>query len=258
MIRRLLAITVFAVTAGSSLTFAERQLPPDGGFTQTLLPRHRLRLGGAHYRLEENETFERTTTATLLAEYAYASWGSVYLDVPVTRRDDSIDGNRSHLDNIATGGRFGLRWRDFYGAAGLEIEWPTGNDERGIGDDRLGRVESRLGLSWSPGPVYVTTAIRGNVQTNNRFRETEEETFDRAWIWEAEAGLVFDDFDVFMEFQRSMRFAPKERRLFSTQVAPGLRFKVGDDFHLSVAAPISIASEQEYDHGIVVVATFYP
>ncbi len=258
MIRNLLAIATLAVTAAPSLTYAERQLPPDGAFTQTLLPRHRVRLAGAHFQSEENETFERTTTATLLAEYAYASWGSVYFDVPVTRKDDSIDGDRSHLDNIATGGRFGLRWRDFYGAAGVEIEWPTGNDARGIGSNRLGRFESRLGLSWSPGPVYITTAIRGNVQTNSRFRETEEETFDRAWVWEAEAGLVFDGFDVFAEFQRKMRFAPKERRLFSTQVAPGLRFKIEDDFALSVAAPVSIASEQEYEHGVSVQATFYP
>ncbi len=228
------------------------------------MPADRLALEWVNLETRENEFFERTSTARLAGEYAFARWISIFGQIPYTRKMDSNDGVREHLDIASLGTRLGTRLgRTFYPAAAFEIGFATGNEDRGIGHKRLGFLEPRIGLIWAPHRFdwfYAATALRFNSQTNSRLRTTDpEEKFERAWIWEVEAGFRPDDvLDIFVEFQRKSVNEPEERALNTTVVAPGLRFRPARFFDFAVSVPLSVGSENEFQRGVLVRLTLYP
>ena len=266
--RRLACTPVLLLCISHSALFAapsnarEQSLPVQGGLTRILLPEDRLLLDWSTYQSDENGSFERTSTVRAIGEYAFASYASVFASIPYTRRMDPDEGKREHLDTASLGLRLGTRLgRSFYPAAALEIGFATGNQDRGIGHKRLGFMEPRLGFIWAPAGArwfYLATAFRWQSQTNSRFRETETERFERTWFWEAETGLRLDDLDLYFEFQRKGRIRPDDNRLHASTLAPGLRFRPDPAFHISVAVPLSMASEREFERGIIVRATLRP
>ncbi|MCR9142599.1 MAG: hypothetical protein NXI24_10130 [bacterium] len=249
---------------GARSSAKDAPLPINGNFNRTLLPAHRLALEWVNLESDENGLFERESTARLAGEYAFARWFSLFGQVPYTRKMDSEQGVREHLDMVSLGARLGTRLgRSFYPAAALEVGLATGNEDRGIGHKRLGFLEPRIGLLWSPHRFdwfYLATMLRFNSQTNSRLRTTNpDEKFERAWIWEAEAGFYVDDaFAVFVEFQRKSLTEPEERLINTTTVAPGLRFRPAPYFDLAVSVPLSVGSEKEFERGILARLTFYP
>ncbi|MEQ9362703.1 MAG: hypothetical protein RIF32_00585 [Leptospirales bacterium] len=236
----------------------------NGNFNRVLMPAHRVGLEWVNLEADEDGLFERTSTARLSGEYAFARWISVFGQLPYTRKTDTEEGVREHLDTVSIGTRLGTRLgRSFYPGAAFEVGFATGNEDRGIGHKRLGFLEPRIGLLWSPyrfDYIYLATTLRYNSQTNSRFRTTsKEEQFERAWFWEAEAGFRLDDsFDVFVEFQRKGLTEPEERTLHTTTVAPGLRFRPAPYFDLALSVPLSVGSEEEFQRGIFVRMTVYP
>lgn len=268
---RLLWLIAFALWPGQAMLSAPAVVskpsapyPVNGNFNRTLMPAHRLGLEWVNLESDQDGLFERTSTARVSAEYAFARWISFFGQVPYARKMDSEAGVREHLDIVSFGTRLGTRWgRSFYPAAAFEVGFATGNEDRGIGHKRLGFLEPRIGLIWSPVQarfLYLATALRFNSQTNSRLRTTsEEEQFERTWFWEAEAGLRLDDtFDVFVEYQRKGRTQPEERTLHTTTVAPGMRFRPAEFFDLAVSVPLSVGSEEEFERGIFVRMTIYP
>jgi len=111
-------------------------------------------------------------------ELAFARWGSVEFVVPYVVLDDDGDGGRpSDLDNIGVAlklASFAFEEHGLLVGGGIELDLPTGDDEKGIGSDHVVVVEPFLTAGIRRGPVALIARVAFGVPFNEQSDEKDE------------------------------------------------------------------------------------
>ena len=249
--------SVFLPTGLEARDPFQRTTPPDLIRMGSLIPANRAGIAFSNFELHEHEIFLRRRTGALFAEYAFGDVASISASVPYTVKHQTDVETREHVDNINLALRFAHGRRDWRPVYGLDAFLATGSDEAGIGSRLLGNLVPYGGAVYFGGSFSFAAILRWNTQTNNQFQEDENVRFQRTWLIELAAGWSWDALEIFLEYERKIRYAPKENRLNTSVFAPGLNYRFGEKFQLGVSIPYTTSKEGEFDAGIVIRGTYF-
>ena len=118
--------------------------------TESPIPETALKLGYTYAHLDGEEKGHEHTPFVGV-EYAFSRNLGLEVNAPYTFLDLEDGGSADHLGNIEVALKYAnytFADRDLLLAAAVAVELPTGDDDRGIGDDRGFVVEPTVSVGW--------------------------------------------------------------------------------------------------------------
>lgn len=111
------------------------------------LPENEARLEFSYTNVSDGGGDEFTLTGTV--EFAPVRWFSIEASAPFTHVDPDMGSSETRLGDVSVGFKFACFEFEEHGvllAAGVELGLPTGNEERGIGNDHVLEIEPWVGF----------------------------------------------------------------------------------------------------------------
>lgn len=115
--------------------------------TESPLPENEARLAFTYENLVGTDGHQYTLASTL--EIAPVRWFSVEFSAPFSHIDSEVGPSESRVGDLSLGLKFAcfaLEEQGILLASGIEFGLPTGNEERGIGNDHVLEIEPWLGF----------------------------------------------------------------------------------------------------------------
>lgn len=178
------------------------------------------------------------------AEFKLARWVSIEASAPITHLDPDMGSSDTRLGDASVGIKFASFAFEDDGillAAGLEVGLPTGNEEKGIGNDHVVEFEPWVGFGYKRDRFEWIGRIGVGLPTNqNGDKEADAELeWGTSFVYHVIEGrlaalLEIDGLDIYGE---------EEDGYDSVSITPGVRFYPFDDpdvsFGVGVRLPVT-------------------
>lgn len=210
------------------------------------------------YQFDNAEDGAQETTLRLEAEYAFSRNLSVELDVPYTWSDPTDSPNERNLGNID----IGLKWASYafekHGllvGGGIELVLPTGDDDVGIGNDHILKIEPFTDVGFKVDDFQIVGFLAFGIPTNDPDAEKDEEDLEL-------------EFSVAMLYQVLPRFAvgfevtgesvvSGDDNETVVNLTPVVKFQPSDDPNLEVGVGVSFPVSNDEDFESRVIASVF-
>lgn len=196
-------------------------------------------------RREEDDVYQRTRQISLVGEWAFVPWFSLYLKVPYA---DLVRTDRAKVDyweHIRLGLKFEGGWQKFGFVGGLYGDLSRGHNKVGDVAHDIGYLEPYAGMYLDLDIFYMTGAVRWNTETNPKLREEDDQEFRRRWFYDLSLGLRLRPVTLSVDLRYHNRYDPDDQIKKYLEIAPGLDWHIGSGFHLGVAGIFYTASESK-------------
>ena len=220
------------------------------------LPENEARLEFTHASLTDGEGHESTLTGTL--ELAPVRWFSVELAAPFTHLDPEEGGSETRLGNISTGFKFANFAFEEYGvllAGGLELGLPTGNEERGIGNDHVLEFEPWTGIGYKHDHHELIARVGVGIPTNQGSdpEADVEIEWGVSWLYH----LIEHRLATLLEVDGTNIIGKEEDGYNSVAITPGVRIHPFDNPDVSFGAGIRLPVTDDRDSHVQGIVTLF-
>ena len=224
--------------------------------TESPLPENEARIAFSYAALPEDEGDEFTLTASV--EFAPWDWFSIEVSLPLTHLDPTGAPSQTHLGNAAIGLKFATFALEDLGlllAAGVEVGLPTGDEERGIGNDHVIELEPWLGVGLKRGRFEWIARIGAGFPLNtNGDPEADAELH---WSTSILFHVIDDTIAVLVELDGLHVFGGEEDGYDGIAVTPCVRFAPfhTPDFTFGIGVRLPVGNDRDAD--VQVIFTVY-
>ncbi len=211
-----------------------QQINPDSYLHNYLLEPVLLNRAGFIYKYRDNlkpseqNLPVKQQTVSLLGEYQFQNFYSIYLEVPYNFQESEGRGKIQFWDHIKFINKFYLnhyRW-DFYG--GLSVELPRNHNIAGDVPSDVGYLEPYLGIGYRFNKIHTKFTLTWNTQYNQKFKEEVNQEFIRKWTGNLSAGYLFSSYPVkvWLESQYQYIYDPATQKKEFQIYGLGISYKI--------------------------------
>jgi len=275
-LRRIPAAVLCALSLHLAVAPAIAESPPDQGdehaghghtdplhflhplITESPLPENEARIEFTYADLGGGAGDEFTLTGTL--ELAPVRWFSLELSAPLSHLNPDGAPIETRLGNVGIGAKFATFAFEEHGlllAAGVELSLPTGDDDRGIGNDHVLEVEPWTGFGFRRDRLEWLGRIGVGIPTNeNGDAEADSEV---EWATSVLVHLVEDKLAGIIEIDGLRVFGGDEDGFDSISITPGVRVFPFDnpDISLGLGVRLPLTSDRDSDVQTIVTTFFH-
>lgn len=264
-----------AVAVSSGVAWAEEadhdhaQLDPHAGHGHTdalhflhplvvesPLPENEARLEFTYTNLSGGEGDEFTLTGTV--EFAPVRWFSVEASAPLTHLDADMSSSETRLGNASVGLKFACFEFEEHGvllAAGVEFGLPTGNEERGIGNDHVLEVEPWVGCGYKRDRFEWIARLGVGLPTNqNGDKEADAEL---EWGTSFLFHIIDDKLAALIEIDGLDIYGEEEDGYDSVSITPGVRIYPFDNPDVSIGLGVRLPVTTDRDSHVQGIFTLF-
>ncbi|MFQ6607960.1 MAG: hypothetical protein ACE5EE_05415 [Fidelibacterota bacterium] len=207
---------------------------------------------------EPGEEGVKRHTLRLESEYAFAPWLSLEADVPYTFLNTNEGNATDRLDNVEVGikyANFTLGEHGVLLGGGIEFGLPTGNEERGIGFDRVLEVEPFVDLGYRRDHWEIV----GFTSFGFPFNDNDEDEADFELGWNVSIlYYLIPQLMTLLEFDGEHVFGGEEDGETFVNITPGFKIQPFDNpsFQVGVGVSLPLTEDKEF-HVRPVLSLFY-
>lgn len=191
-------------------------------------------------------------TLNLELEYAFTRNISIELDVPYTFRDFSEEPNENHFDNIGLGLKLANFSLENYGillGGGVEFEFPTGDDDEGIGSDEVFEVAPFLSFGYKMNKFEFISFLELGFPFNDGSEdESAEFEYNASVLYHAIENFL----QVLFELNGEVAIEGEEEGFSVLNLTPGVKITPFNDKNLALGVGFSfpVTDDKEFDFGL--------
>jgi hypothetical protein len=208
-----------------------------------------------HLRLDYNFAGSgdgREHTLTASGEYAFTPNFSVEAALPYTLLDPDDAGTAGRLGDATVGVKLATYQFVEHGllpAVGLEINLPTGNEERGIGSDHVVELEPFVRAGYRAGPLELIGSLAVGIPLNQEDDESDDEDFALAYNVST-LYHVTPDVQALLELHGESVFGGADESVFS--LSPGVTFQPFADKSVTIGLGVTVpvTDDKPFDYAI--------
>ncbi len=223
--------------------------------TESPLPENEARLEFRHANLLGDEGDEFTLTGTV--ELAPVRWFSVELSAPITHLVPDMGSTATRLGNVGVGVKFASFALEECGillSSGVELGLPTGNEERGIGNDHVLEVEPWFGFGFKRDRFEWITRVGLGIPTN----QNDEKEADVELEWASSVLYHIDEkVAALVEIDGLSVFGEEEDGFGSVSVTPGVRIYPFENRDVSLGLGVRLPVTDDRDSHIQAIFTLF-
>lgn len=207
---------------------------------------------------EEDEMGAIRHTLLFEAEYAFAPWLSLEVDVPYTFLVPDEGTSTNRLDNMEVG----LKYANFTFAehglllgGGIEFGLPTGNEEKGIGSNHVLEVEPFVdfGFQRNHWEIVGFTSFGFPVNENDGHGADLEVGWNLSVLFHLTPRI-----ETLLEFNGENVFGGEEDGHTVVNVTPGFKLQPIDDSNFQVGIGVSLPLTDDFEfHTMPMLSVFY-
>ena len=223
--------------------------------TESPLPENEARLEFRHASLLGDEGDEFTLTGTV--EIAPVRWFSLELSAPITHLVPDTGSTETRLGNVGIGAKFATFALEECGVLlsfGVELGLPTGNEERGIGNDHVLEVEPWFGLGFKLDRFEWVARVGLGVPMN----QNGEKEADVELEWATSFLYHVDDkFAALVEIDGLSVFGEEEDGFGGVSITPGVRIYPFENRDVSLGLGVRLPLTDDRDSHVQAVFTLF-
>lgn len=191
-------------------------------------------------------------------EIAPVRWFSVEVTTSLIHADPEVGRSNTRVGNVGVGLKFASFAFEEQGlllSAGLEIGLPTGNEERGIGNDHVIELEPWVGFGLKCDRLEWLTRVGVGVPLNqNGDREADVEL---EWSMSLLYHILEDRLAALIELDGVSIFGEAEDGFNSIAVTPGVRLFPFRNPHISLGAGVRLPLTDDRDSHVQGIFTLF-
>lgn len=191
-------------------------------------------------------------------EFAPVRWFSVEASLPLTHLDPEAGSSETRLGDVGLGFKFASFAFEEQGillSAGLELGLPTGNEERGIGNDHVVELEPWVGLGLKCERLEWIARIGAGFPLNqNGDREADVEI---EWSTSLLFHIVEGRFAALIELDGLSIFGEAEDGFNNISVTPGVRVFPFENPDVSLGVGIRLPLTNDRESHVQGIFTLY-
>jgi len=215
-------------------------------------PDHKLRLD---YRFDNEENGGQTSTLRLEAEYAFNRHVSVEIDAPYTWTDPTGSPNENNLGNVEISLKLASYAFEQHGVVvggGIEFGLPTGDDDRGIGDDHVLEIEPFIDVGFKRDRVQVIAFLTFGIPTNEPGADKDEEDLELGFNLAFQYDFTPSIAGLF-EIDASSVVSGDDNKTV-VNLIPGIKIQPTQDPSVQIGIGVSfpVSNDQEFDSRVIV------
>lgn len=220
------------------------------------LPENEIRLGAQLSNLPGGDGEEFEFSASI--ELAPVDWFSVEVSVPFSFLNPDAGDDQARLGNVRIGAKFAtfaLADDGILLAAGVELGLPTGNEDRGIGNDHVVEVEPWIGAGFQFDQAELIVGLGAGFPTNqNGDREADVEM---EWGVSFLYPVVEEKIAFLLELDGVSIFGEEEDGYNSVSITPGLRIFPFGHQDMSLGLGVRMPLTDDRDSHVQGIFTIY-
>ena len=224
--------------------------------TESPLPENEARLEFSFANLAGGEGEEFTLTGTV--EVAPVRWFSVEFSAPLTHLNPEVDSSETRLGDLGLGFKLACFAFEEHGillSVGLELGLPTGNEERGIGNDHVLEIEPWVGIGYKRGRFEWIARVGVGFPTNqNGEREADAEL---EWATSFLFHIIDHRLAALVEIDGLRVFGEEEDGFDSVAITPGIRFFPFDNPDLGMGVGVRLPLTDDRDSHVQTLVTMF-
>jgi len=160
----------------------------------------------------EKQNSQKEQKYTFFGEYVFLDYYSLYIHIPYTLRWIEGSEERKYIDHIRLINKLQFGWKNYLFYSGILLDLPRNHDKAGDVPKNLGYIEPYLGLGFFYNLFILKFTVRWNTQSNTKFKEEENQQFERKWKYDLSLGMVYKSWQFWLETQYQHLYDPKERK----------------------------------------------
>lgn len=224
--------------------------------TESPLPENEARLEFSFANLAggEGEEFTLTTTVGI----APVRWFGIEFSAPLTHLNPDAGSSETRLGDLGVGFKFACFAFEEHGlllSVGLELGLPTGNEERGIGNDHVLELEPWVGIGYKRDRFEWIARIGVGFPTNqNGEREADSEL---EWATSFLLHLIDHRLAALIEIDGLRVFGEEEDGFDSIAITPGIRFFPFDNPDIGLGIGVRLPLTNDRDSHVQMLLTLF-
>lgn len=210
------------------------------------------------FRNDAGEDGGSRNTLRIEAEYAFARWLSIEVDVPYTFLDPEGASSEDRLDTVEVGlkyASFAFEENDLLLGGGIELGLPTGNDGVGIGSNNVLEVEPFVDFGYELDRLQLVGLASFGVPTN----ENGEDEADLELAWNLSLQVRLDErVAALLELDGEEVFGGDKNGESIVNITPGIKIAPLHDRNLRIGVGVSLPLTHDKEfHVRTVLSVFY-
>ncbi len=204
------------------------------------------------------ENFDENAV-NLEGEYAFSRAFSIEVDIPYAFVDATGEAAANHFDTVSIGFKFAnfvLEDKGVLLGYGFEIGTPTGDEEKGIGDDHLVELEPFFDIGYKRGDLEVVAFTSFGIPINQQQGEEVETemAYNLSLLYH-----VTPRFMTLLEFDGMTVLSGEEDGATLVNITPGVKIKPLADraFEVGVGISLPLTNTRLFDVRALVSAFYH-
>ncbi len=172
----------------------------------------------------EKQNSQKEQKYTFFGEYSFLDHYSLYVHIPYTLHWTEGSENRKYMDHIRVINKFQFGWKNYFFYSGILLDLPRNHDKAGDVPKNLGYIEPYLGIGFYASSFVFKFAVRWNTQSNTKFKEEENQQFERMWKYDLSMGIVYENWRFWIEAQYQYLYDPKQKKQETYFIGPSIGY----------------------------------
>ncbi len=172
----------------------------------------------------EKQNSQKEQKYTFFGEFAFWDYFSLYIHIPYTLRWIEGSEERKYIDHIRVINKLQFRWKNYLFYSGILLDLPRNHDKAGDVPKNLGYIEPYLGVGFFYDSFVLKFTVRWNTQSNTKFKEEENQQFERKWKYDLSMGIVYKNWQFWLEAQYQYLYDPKQIKQEAYFIGPSIAY----------------------------------